>query len=76
MEGTTAKIHAKTFIPWLLNQFYGIHISSFSTLEVIFSRSKVPLPSYGRKGLFAGFESGFTGLAVLLLALWGSLRAS
>ena len=46
IEGTVAKIQAKTFIRWLLNRFYGIRSSNFSTLEVILSRLKVPLPIY------------------------------
>ena len=64
---TVAKILAKTFIrgPW--NRFYGNHRSFFSILEVVFCQSEVPLPRYGQKPLFAGFETDFTAIAVLFL---------
>ena len=40
---SVAKIRPKTFIYLLWNWFYVIHCSKFSTLEVIFSKLKVPL---------------------------------
>ena len=57
IEDTTAKIGAKTFICRFLNRFYGICSSIFSTLEVIFTRSKIPLPKYGQKRSFVGGTS-------------------
>ena len=43
---TLHNIRAKTFIRQLQNPFYGVGRSFFSTLEVIKSKSKVPLPRY------------------------------
>ena len=40
-------------------------------LEFFLHQSEVPLPRYGRKPLFVGFEIGFTAFAVQILALWG-----
>ena len=58
------------FISRLSNRFYGIHFSIFSTLDVSFSLSKLPLPRYGRKRSFAGFQTSFMAFDVLFLALW------
>ena len=66
---TVARLQAKIFIHQYCNWFYGIRCSIFSTLEVIFSRSKVPLPRFGRKCSFVGFETSFTAFAVLFLEL-------
>ena len=72
IEGSVSKIQVKTFICQLLYRFYGIRYSIFSTLEIILSRSNLPLPRYRQKCSFAGFKTGFTAFAVLFLALWRS----
>ena len=43
----------------------------FSTLKVIFSRLKVPLPRYKQKRSFASFETGFTAFVFLLYHFGG-----
>ena len=68
-EVTIAKIQGKMLINWLCNPFNNIRCSIFRTLEVIFSRLKLPLPKYKRKRSFADFETGFTAFAVLFLAV-------
>ena len=70
IEGSVAKIPAKTIICRLFNRFYGNHYSIFSILVANFSQLKLPLPRYGRKGLFAGIKTGFTAFAVLFLVIW------
>ena len=69
IEGTFVKMWAKKFICRLLNRLYGICCSIFSTLEVIFSRSKELLPRHERKRSLTGFETGFVAFAILLLVL-------
>ena len=66
----------KTLIRRLLNQFCSIRSYIFSNLEVIFNQSELPLPSTGKKHSLAGFETSFTAIAVLFLALWRLLRVN
>ena len=70
IEGTVAKIRAKSFVRWLSNWFLYFGCFIFSTFEVILSQSKVSLPRYGQKDLCTGFETGFTDFAILFLTLW------
>ena len=62
-------IRAKMLILSLYNRLNGICSSIFRTLEVIFSRPKVPLPRYEQKQLFVVSENGLLALSVLFLAL-------
>ena len=54
----------------LVNWVYIINSSNFRTLEFILRRLEVRLPRYKRKRLFAGFEIGFTVIAVLFFEHW------
>ena len=76
MEGVVAKIRAKMFFCRFLKLFYSIWSSIFSALELILSRSKIPLPRYKQKRLFAGLETSFTPLAFLFLPHWRLFRVN
>ena len=69
IERTVAKILTKKFIRRLLKRLYGICSSTFSNLEVIFSRLKVSFSRHEQKRSFAGFETGFVSFFVVFLAL-------
>ena len=69
IECTVAKIRTKKFIRRLLNRLYGIRSSTFSNLEVIFSRLKVPFSRHEQNHSFTGFETGFVSFFVVFLAL-------
>ena len=67
--GMVVKILAKTFL-LLWNRLYYIRRSIFRTIEVILRWLEIQLPQYGDKRLFAGFEIGFTTIAVLFIEHW------
>ena len=66
IESTFAKIRAEMFLRRFRNQFYGIRCTLLITLVARLRQLDIPLPRYGLKCFFAGYE---TGVAIYFIPL-------